>query len=182
MTVSHSEAERQNNAKLRELGYITGPTGESFSEFVSMKVISAKRTHQYGTPYGANSLAMVCAQYKDLLRNVCVRVDALHAAELDALTEILDCNKQEFVLELLIAGIEQTKSALKSAGLERAFDEAVDNKLNDLGFSVEPANEEGFWGTNYKGKPIINNKAEHHEKMAGAISRTIAETLPDGDT
>lgn len=179
MTISHSKAEKANDQKLREMGYIPGPSGESFSDFIKMKVIAQRRTHQFGTPFGANSTPMVFAQYKELLRNVCVRIYPFRMAELDALTEILDCNKQEFVLELLVAGMEQAKAALREGGLERAFDEAVDKKLEDTGFSVAPQSPDGFWQTHYRGKPITNKEAGHHEKMAGAISSTIGDALPE---
>ena len=181
MSVKHSDAEKANDQKLRELGYLPGPTSDSFADFVQMKVIALKRTHQYGNAFGANALPMTFAQYKGLLRNVCVRVDAMRIAELDALTELLDCNKQEFVLELLVAGMEQAKTALRAAGLEKAFDAAVDKKLEEAGFTVVPPNEDGFWGTHYQGKPLVNNSAKHHEKMAGAISGTVREALPDVD-
>ncbi|MGV3550118.1 hypothetical protein [Rhizobium sp.] len=181
MELTHSEAERANDEKLRELGYVPGPDRASFSDFVAMKVIALKRTHQYGNVYGANALPMGMAQHKGLVRNVCVRVDAMRIAELDALTELLDCNKQEFVLELLVAGMEQAKAALRTAGLEKAFDTAVDRKLDEAGFSVVPPGEGGFWGTHYQGKPIINPDARHHEKMARGISGTIGEALPENE-
>lgn len=180
MTTTHSDARKANEEKLHQMGYRPGPTSESFSDFVKMKVLARKRIEQYGNPFGANSFPMALAQHKELLRNVCVRVDALRIAELDALTEILDCNKQEFVLELLVAGIEQAKTSLREAGLAYAFDAAVDKKLDDAGFTVAPLNN-GFWGMNYRGEPIINKEAGHHEKMAGAISRTVGETLPESD-
>lgn len=179
MQATHSEARKANERKLREIGYRPGPTNESFSDFVTMKVLWRKRIEQYGNPFGANSFPMAMAQHKELVRNVCVRVDAPRIAELDALAEVLDCNKQEFVLELLVAGIEQAKAALREAGLEHAFDAAVDRKLNEAGFTVVAPNEAGFWGTHYRGEPIINRDAGHHEKMARAISRTVGETLPE---
>jgi hypothetical protein len=178
MQKTHSEARKANERKLREMGYRPGPTSESFSDFVKMKVLARKRIEQYGNPYGANSFPMVMAQHKELVRNVCVRVDAPRIAELDALTELLDCNKQEFVLELLVAGIEQAKTALREAGLEHAFDAAVDKKLDDAGFTVAP-NKGGFWGMNYRGEPITNKDADHHEKMSRAISRTVGKILPE---
>jgi len=182
MAIGHSRAERENDEKLREMGYVPGPTGDSFSDFITMKVIAQRRSHQFGNPFGANATAMVFAQYKELLRNVCVRVDPFRMAELDALTEVLDCNKQEFVLELLVAGMEQAKAALRAAGLERAFDDAVDKRLDEAGFSVAPQSASGFWQTHYRGKPIVNKQAEHHEKMAGAISSTIGDALPESDS
>jgi len=180
MTVSYSEARKANEEKLLQIGYRPGPTSESFSDFVKMKVLARKRIEQYGNPFGANAFPMALSQHKELLRNVCVRVDAFRIAELDALTELLDCNKQEFVLELLVAGIEQAKTALRKAGLEHAFDAAVDRKLDEAGFTVAP-NNGGFWGMSYRGEPILNKDAGHHEKMASAISRTVGETLPGSD-
>lgn len=181
MKKTHSEARRENERKLHEMGYRPGPASESFSDFVTMKVLARKRIEQYGNPYGANSFPMAMAQHKELVRNVCVRVDAPRIAELDAVTEILDCNKQEFVLELLVAGIEQAKAALREAGLEHAFDAAVDRKLDEAGFTVAAADEAGFWGTHYRGNPITSKDAGHHEKMARAITRTVGETLPESD-
>ena len=179
MQKTHSEARKANEKKLHEMGYRPGPTSQSFSDFVTMKVLARKRIEQYGNPYGANSFPMVMAHHKELVRNVCVRVDAPRIAELDAVTEMLDCNKQEFVLELLVAGIEQAKAALREAGLENAFDAAVDRKLDDAGFTVTAPNEDGLWGSHYRGEPIINKNAGHHEKMASAISRTVGEALPE---
>jgi len=31
----------------------------------------------------------------------------------------------------------------------------------------------------YRGEPILNENADHHEKMARAISLTVGETLPE---
>ncbi|HMO30227.1 hypothetical protein [Enterovirga sp.] len=181
MSMSHSGARKLNAQKLRDMGYRPGPTDESFSDFVKMKVLARKRIEQYGNPFGANAFPMILAQHKELLRNVCVRVDAPRIAELDAVTEILDCNKQEFVLELLVAGIEQAKAALREAGLESVFDAAVDRKLEEAGFTVAPPHEDGFWRTLYRGEQVINRNAAQHEKAAGALSRTIKDTLPDRD-
>lgn len=181
MTITHSEAEKANGQKLAELGYVPGLTGASFSDFLTMKVIALKRTHQFGNAYGANALPMGMSQHKGLVRNLCVRVDAMRIAELDALTELLDCNKQEFILELLVAGMEQAKTAIRAAGMEKIFDEAVDSKLDDAGFTVAPSPSEGFWATHYQGKLIVNKDAKHHEKMARAISGAIEETLPESE-
>src|SRR5690348_15685387 len=84
-----------------------GSDRDSFSDYLFMKVIASKRIQQFGNAYGANANPLGFP--KELVRNLGIRVDPVRLAELDALTEVLDCNKQEFVLELLVGGIEQGK-------------------------------------------------------------------------
>lgn len=181
MLKSHSEARRANESKLGEMGHLPGPTKENFSDFVQMKLLARKRVEQYGNPFGANSFPMALAQHKELVRNVCIRVDAPRIAELDALTEVLDCNKQEFVLELLVAGIEQAKSQLTEAGLRYAFDAAVDRKLDEAGFTVDAATEAGFWRTSYRNEPIVNKDATHHEQAGRSVSAAVGTVLPEAN-
>lgn len=176
MTISHSEAKRANERIVKEMGRPGGPTGESFSEFVTMKVIARKRIEQYGNPFGANAMGMVFSDRKDLVRNVCVRVDPIRLAELDALMELLDCNKQEFVLELLVAGIEQTKAALREAGLEASFDTAVDQRLKQAGFAVAQR-ENGFWGLTHDGATVATKEAQAHRAAAEASTRGLGRAI-----
>lgn len=184
MTISHSEAMRANERIVKETGRPGGPTGESFSDFVTMKVLARKRVEQFGNPYGANAMAMVFSDRKDLLRNVCVRVDPIRLAELDALMELLDCNKQEFVLELLVSGIERAKSALREAGLDAVLDAAVDRRLDEAGFAVAQR-EDGFWTLEHRGERVVAKAAQAHEATArdatGGLGRAIETSVRGAD-
>ncbi len=170
MTMTYSEAVKASAEKGE-----TGAYSASFSDFITMKVLAGKRTERFGNVYGANAHVMAFAQRKELVRNLGIRVDALRLAELDAVTEILNCNKQEFVLELLVAGIEQAKEAIATAGLQHVYDEAIDRKIAQAGFTVVPATTEGHWTLLHNGEPIVNKDADRHRKAANAISDMVGE-------
>lgn len=130
-----------------------------FEDFLLMKIIEQKRVQQFGNRHGANANAMCFAQKKGLVRNLGVRVDAVRLAEIDAVTEFLGCNKQEFVMELLIAGLEQAKAAAAENGLSLLLNNAIDRKMEEAGFTVEPSPKEGFWTLHHKGQPLHNDSA-----------------------
>lgn len=150
----------------REAGL--GPTGESFAEFLTLKVIARKRIEQFGNFHGATANMVGFGQNKDLIKNLGVRIDALRLAELDAITEFLDCNKQKFVLELLAAGIQQAREAVVAAGLEGRFNAVLDRKFAEAGFTVEPSGEKGHWALHHQGEPIV--RAEDQNKAMAAAS------------
>ncbi|PYE39954.1 hypothetical protein DFI02_12032 [Rhizobium sp. PP-F2F-G20b] len=147
-----------------------------FREFLSMKVIEQRRVQQFGNRYGANAHAVGFAQKKELVRNLGVRIDAVRLAELDAITEFLGCNKQEFVMELLLSGLEQAKAAAAQGGLKPMLDEAIDRKVAEAGFSVEPSPNEGYWTLHYKGQPLHNERAAEQAQALGATTSQAIET------
>lgn len=177
MQKTYSQAIKANMRKLEEIGRPFGPYGAGFSDFLMMKVLARKRVERFGNPFGANALPMVFSQKKELVRNVCVRVDPIRLAELDALMELLGCNKQEFVLELLVAGIEQAKAALRDAGLEPAFDEAVDKRMAEAGFTAEPSHHDGFWTLHHRGELVVNEEAARHKAAAEAMSVMVEKAV-----
>ncbi|WP_061289687.1 hypothetical protein [Azotobacter vinelandii] len=146
-----------------------GDYGSSFSDFVLMKTLAAKRLEHFGNRNGAN--ANTLGFRKELVRNIGIRVDALRLAELDAITAILECNKQEFVMELLVAGIEQAKQAIKEAGLEKRYEELVDAKVSEAGFSVEPSSTEGYWVLHHGGKPIVSGAFVTESELESSSAR-----------
>ncbi len=176
MVTTYSEAIRANTegSERRRGAYSTG-----FSDFVAMKVLAAKRVDRFGSPHGANANVLGFTQRKELVRNLGIRIDAIRLAEIDALTEILGCNKQEFVLEVLVAGIEQAKEALYTAGLQTAYEEKLDLNIQEAGFSVEPSRNEGYWTLHYKGEPLIAGALEPRQPPANnaemAMSAVHAE-------
>jgi hypothetical protein len=173
--VKYSEANKANEAALARQA---GAYSSGFEDFLTMKTLARKRINMFGNPFGANAHALAFSTKKELVRNLCVRVDAVRLAELDALTEVLDCNKQEFVMELLVAGIEQAKEALASQGLQQIFDECVDQRIADAGFTMEPAATEGFWTMHHRGEPIVNKDYERHANAARAVKDLVEKELP----
>jgi len=173
MAISYSEAV----GSLKE----GGPTEDNFTDFLTMKVIGSKRVQTFGNAYGANANTLGFSHKKELVRNLGVRVDAVRLAELDAVTAILGCNKQEFVLELLVAGLEQAKAAIRTAGLRHLYDDALDRNMAAAGFTVEPSPNAGYWTLHHKGEPIVNRDAERHEKATAAMSEIIGENAAEPD-
>jgi len=149
-----------------------------FSEFLTMKIIEQRRIQQFGNRYGANAHAVGFAQKKDLVRNLGVRIDAVRLAELDAVTEFLGCNKQEFVMELLLSGLEQAKVAIAQGGLKPMLDKTIDRKVEEAGFSVEPSPNGGFWTLHYKGQALHNQRAAQQDQaLEPTTSRAIESEL-----
>lgn len=182
MAKTYTEAMKANYQKMEEIGRYFGPYAAGFSDFLRMKVLARKRVERFGNPFGANALPMVFSQKKELMRNVCVRVDPIRLAELDALMEVLQCNKQEFVLELLVAGIEQAKAALREAGLEHAFDAAVDKRLAEAGFTAEPSPAgDGFWTLHHNGELVVNEDAARHKEAAEAMTAMVEKSIGEDD-
>jgi len=155
---SHSPGYAELTAARRETGI--GPTGESFAEFLTLKVIARKRIEQFGNIHGATANLVGFGQGKDLIKNLGVRIDALRLAELDALTEFLDCNKQKFVLELLAAGIQQAREAVARAGLEERFNAVLDRKIAEAGFTLEASGEKDDWALHHQGEPLVSARAK----------------------
>jgi len=155
----------------------------SFGEFLSMKIIEQKRIQQFGNRFGANANAVGFAQKKELVRNLGIRIDAIRLAELDAVTEFLGCNKQEFVMELLVAGLEQTKAVAAQNGLRLILDGVIDRKVEEAGFSVEPSPNEGFWALVHKGQPLHNERAAEQAKtLEHSTSAAIESELRETET
>lgn len=170
MSMTYSSALKANAEKGE-----TGAYSAGFSDFIAMKILASKRTERFGNVYGANAYLMAFSQRKELVCNLDIRIDAIRLAELDAVTEILNCNKQEFVLELIVAGIEQAKQALTAAGLQHAYDEVVDEKIAEVGISIAPSASQGCWTLHHNGEPIVNQDADRHGKAANTISDMVQE-------
>ncbi|HEY8577940.1 MAG TPA: hypothetical protein VIL88_16560 [Devosia sp.] len=149
--LTYTQSAAANQAQLPDL---PRQDQDIFDDFLIMKIIEQKRVQQFGNRSGANTNALGFAQRKELVRNLGVRIDAVRLAELDAVTEFLGCNKQEFVMELLVAGLEQTKSVAAKNGLGLLLSETIDRKVEEAGFSVEPSANKGFWTLHYKGQPL----------------------------
>lgn len=173
-----SEAGRHNMALL---GREAGPYQEGFGDFLQAKALARKRLERFGNPTGANATVLALSDKKELVRNLCVRVDALRLAEIEALTNVLGCNKQEFVLELLVAGIEQAKKVLDQQGIRHLFDQQLDQLVEEAGFTMEQAEPEGFYRTHYKGQPVINARHQQHMEAASALTGVIEREITDGD-
>lgn len=157
----------------REAGM--GPSGDSFADFITMKVITRKRVEQFGNIHGATANMVGFGQNKDLIKNLGVRIDAIRLAEIDALTEFLDCNKQKFVLELLAAGIEQAREAVVRAGLGDQFNAVLNRKIAEAGFSVEPSGDKGYWTLHHQGEPIVNARAGEQGKAPQTAGEVAAD-------
>jgi hypothetical protein len=120
-------------------GVVESRRRESFDDYVAMKAIGAKRIQTFGNSFGANASPVGMGSHnKALVRNLCVRLDALSLAEIDALTDVLECSKQEFVVELLAAGIAKTMAALEQHGLAAVFEERMGERLKKAELSFRP--------------------------------------------
>lgn len=142
--------------------------GSCFADFVQMKTLALKRFERFGNRNGANANTLGFG--KELVRNLGIRVDAVRLAELDAVTETLACNKQEFMMELLVAGIEQAKQAIRLAGLEKRYEETVDRRIAEAGFSMEPSSNEGYWTLHYAGRPVAAETFTAEDMTPGEAS------------
>lgn len=177
MSVSYTDAVKANNVAG---GRERGAYAEGFSDFLTMKVIGAKRLDMFGTAYGANSIPMTLGQRKEAVRSLGVRIDAICLAELESLIEMLGCSKQEFVLEVLSAGIEQGKDALKSAGLLAAYEVKVNRRVREAGFTSVPAPTKGFYHTHYNGELAVNKEYDAHQAAVGAMSEIVDSATSEG--
>lgn len=158
-----------------------------FAEFLTLKALTAKRNHLITNPFGANMMVLGCSHKKGLTRNLCVRLDLMTLLRIEAITEVLDTNKQEIVVEALNSGIKQAERAIKSAGITGIYEELMDRKFAAAGFSFDqsPHNED-FYVTKYKGEMIFNHDHERQEQAAEAwsgaakgVSDIIGEMKPD---
>lgn len=127
-----------------------------FSDFVAMRTLAAKRLELFGNPRGANANTAGFGHLKELVRNVGLRVDAIRLAELDAVTELFACNKQEFFMELLVAGLDQAKDSIREAGLEKRYEALVDQRIAAAGITVGPSPNKGHLSLYFRGEPIVS--------------------------
>jgi hypothetical protein len=133
---SYLETMRRN---LGANGIDGGNRQDSFDDYVAMKAIGAKRVQTFGNAWGANANPVGMSSHsKDLVRNLCVRLDALSLAEIDAITDVLVCSKQEFIVELLASGIAKTIAELVQHGLAPVFDERMSERLKKAELSFQP--------------------------------------------
>jgi hypothetical protein len=127
----------------------------SFDDFVVMKAIGAKRVQSFGNAFGANASPVGMGSHsKELVRNLCVRVDALSLAEIDALTDVLECSKQEFVIELLTAGIAKTMATLEQQGLAGLFEQRMSERLEKAELSFRPTADGKFTTLHFRGEQV----------------------------
>jgi hypothetical protein len=137
---------------------------ESFDDFVAMKAIGAKRIQTFGNAFGANASPVGMGSHsKELVRNLCVRLDALSLAEIDALTDALECSKQEFVVELLAAGIAKTMAALEQQGLSSVFEERMGERLKKAELSFQPTADGKYRHLCFRGEVIRAKDWKRHE-------------------
>lgn len=154
---------------------------EGFHDYLSMKTLARKRIERFGSPMGANATPLAFSDQPELVRNLCVRVDAIRLAELDALINVLGCSKQEFILELLVAGMAQARSMLARDGLQQAYEGDLDDRIEKAGFTVEPSPNEGYWTLHYRGNPLKYADYETHTEAAGSVRQLIEGALSVGD-
>lgn len=176
---TYSEATREN---LAQNGAEDGDYADGFHDYLTMKTLARKRVERFGSPVGANTTPVGFSHQPELLRNLCVRVDAIRLAELDALTDVLGCSKQEFILELLVAGMAQARSLLARHGLQHPYESDLDDRIHKAGFTVEPSTNEGYWTLHYRGKPLKNSDYESQVEAESAIRRLIDSTLAVEDS
>lgn len=147
---------------------------ESFQDFLTMKAISGKRIQTFGNAFGANA-GPVCmgGHSRDLVRNLCVRLDALRLAELDALTDVLDCSKQEFVLEALASAIAKAIASIEEHGLAHVFEEKINQRLEKAELSFRSSPDGAHQWLYFRGELIRNKDWDNHKKVAEGIKDMI---------
>ena len=171
--IGYSEALKRNQER-----HAVPAQDDGFEEFLMSKTLDRKRIERFGNPFGANALPLALTGNPELVRNLCVRVDAMRLAELDAVIAVLGCNKQEFVLEMLVSGLARAQSLIGEHGLKEVFEATMDEKIAEAGFSMVEAGN-GYWQTHYKGKPLINPHHEAHRSAANAARDLIETSLPE---
>lgn len=158
---------------------------ESFDDFLTMKTLGTKRVWSFGNALGANA-GQICmgGHRSDLVRNLCVRLDLLRLVELDAVTDVLDCSKQEFVLEALSAAISKAFHSIEEHGLAHLFEQRFKERFEKAGFSFRPIAEGGAHeALHFDGEPVRNKEWERHKRVADGLKDLIAgeETSTAGE-
>ncbi|MBI1867607.1 MAG: hypothetical protein HYS06_04840 [Methylocystis sp.] len=147
---------------------------DSFDDFLTMKTIGTKRVWTFGNPLGANA-SPVCmgGHSRELVRNLCVRVDALTLAELDAVTDVLDCSKQEFVVEALSAAIAKAMHGIDEQGLAHLFDERIKDRLEKAELSFQPSADGSHEWLYFRGELMKNKEWERHKGVVEGVKQLI---------
>lgn len=101
-----------HDANIKALGYEVDEE-KMLSEFLILKSLTAKRRDCVANPFGANMNVLAFLNKKDLVRNLCVRIDLVRMLHVEAIIEVLETNKQELVLEAVCSAIAQAERIMK---------------------------------------------------------------------
>jgi hypothetical protein len=159
----------------REAGISPSVRAEAFDDFLTMKSIAAKRTWTFGNGLGANAGAVCMGGHsKELVRNLCVRIDALTLAQLDAVTDVMECSKQEFVLEAVSSAIAKATTNLRAQGLSQPLEQSLRTQLEKAELSYEYSDDAKGGALRYRGELILNRDSRKHENTVNAVRNLIA--------
>jgi hypothetical protein len=150
---------------------------ESFDDFLTVKTFGAIRASSVGAALvgdaGSNGMGGFSSE---LLRNLCVRIDALRLVELDAVTDVLDCSKQEFVVEALSAALLKAFHRFEEHGLAAVLEQRYKQRFEQAGFSFCPiAGGDSHQTLHFNGEPVRLKNRQQRKRGDGSKDSTAGE-------